>query len=214
MPIAGRQHNIRKWTEVVLLGALALYFSAFIGEDVLERETWRVDGVVRTWALAHQHRALGSFFEIVTTIGAPNPLAIVSILAALYLWRRGRPFTASTVLVAPAAALATYEITKRLYARVRPPGLGGITETGYSFPSGHATASAAICCTLAYVFWEEGIIPGAVAAVVAVVLPVLIGVSRLYLDVHWATDVLGGWSAGLLIAALSMALYRAVRRPA
>ena len=85
-------------------------------------------------------------------------------------------------------------------------------DSSYSFPSGHATVSAAVCCTLAYVLWREGFVGRWTALAFAVVVPILVGVSRLYLNVHWATDVLGGWIVGLMIAALSAALYDHHRR--
>jgi undecaprenyl-diphosphatase len=65
----------------------------------------------------------------------------------------------------------------------------------------------AVCCTLAYVFWREGFVGRTTAIVVAVLVPFIVGLSRVYLDVHWATDVLGGWCLGLLIAVLSVVLY-------
>ena len=86
-------------------------------------------------------------------------------------------------------------------------GLGGIVPSSYSFPSGHATASAAVCVTLAYVLWREGFVRRPVALAFAILVPLAAGFSRIYLNVHWATDVLGGWSAGLVIAILSIVLY-------
>jgi undecaprenyl-diphosphatase len=50
-------------------------------------------------------------------------------------------------------------------------------------------------------------LPAPVAFAVAFVAPLLIGVSRLYLDVHWATDVIGGWVAGVVIAAVARLVY-------
>jgi undecaprenyl-diphosphatase len=204
----------RDWAVVVALGTLALLAFAKVGEDVLEHETIGFDGAVQRWVIAHQYPALVKLFYWVTTAGGVGPMSAIAVLGALYLWRRGKPRVASTVLIAPAVAVGLFSAVKQLYARPRPVGLSGIVSSSYSFPSGHATASTAICCTLAYVYWREGFVSRTVALSFAIVVPLLIGISRVYLNVHWATDVLGGWSAGLLIAVLSAALYdRNRRRP-
>ncbi|MGI8547632.1 MAG: phosphatase PAP2 family protein, partial [Gemmatimonadaceae bacterium] len=97
---------------------------------------------------------------------------------------------------------------------VRPPGAVTYHITTYSFPSGHATSATAIFVTAAYVLWRERLLSRGLAISVGVAGPLLVGLSRVYLDVHWATDVLGGWAAGLFVAALSAALYDRLRRKA
>jgi membrane-associated phospholipid phosphatase len=209
--ISGRDHILRNWVAVVGLGVIALLAFAKLGEDVFEHETTVFDSTVRAWTLAHRWPPLTSFFQVVTTVGSVTPMVCYAVVGALLLWYRGRPFVASTILVAPAAAVAAYLILKNMFARSRPSGLGNILEGTYSFPSAHATSSAAICCTLAYVFWRERLVNGGTAFLIAIFIPVLVGASRVYLDVHWTTDILGGWSAGVLVAALSAALYHSNR---
>ena len=82
----------------------------------------------------------------------------------------------------------------------------------FSFPSGHATTSAAVFGTLGWVLAREGKLPRWLAVTLAVLCPLLIGFSRIYLDVHGATDVLAGWAAGAAIAALSAGVYEWGRR--
>lgn len=205
-------HWAHRWGVVVVLGIVALAAFTTLGEDVLHHETFAFDSAVRAWVLAHRPAPLQSFFLWVTTIGSVSPMVVYAIVGAFVLGFSGRPLVASTVLVAPAAAVVVYLGLKNVFARTRPTGIGTMLEGSYSFPSAHATTSAAICCTLAYVFWRERLVPGVAAMLVAVVVPLLVGTSRVYLDVHWATDVLGGWSAGLFIAALSAGLYHTSRR--
>ena len=205
-------HFAREWAVVVGLAILALAGMAKVGEDVFAHESTSFDGAVQTWILAHQSPMLVSVFYWVTTAGGIAPMCVLAVGAAAYLWYRGRRRLAVGVLFAPTIAVILFTIVKLVYARPRPVGLGGMVPSSYSFPSGHATASAAICCTLAYVYWREGIVSRRSAILFAVVVPLLVGLSRIYLNVHWTTDVLGGWSAGLLIAVLSAMLYDRSRR--
>ena len=202
----------RDWAVVVTLGVLALLGFAKVGEDVFAHESTSFDGVIQAWMLAHQHPFADRVFTWITTVGGITGMCVLALAGAAYLVVRGHRRVAGRVLVAPVVAIALFSVIKRIYARPRPLGLSGIVDSSYSFPSGHSTASAAACCTLAYVLWREGFIGRGTAWLLAVVAPLLIGLSRLYLNVHWATDVLGGWCAGLLIAVLSAALYDRHRR--
>jgi len=61
---------------------------------------------------------------------------------------------------------------------------------------------------------REGMISWTTAIVVGGGIPLIVGLSRIYLDVHWTTDVIAGWAVGLFVAALSAALYEYLRRNA
>lgn len=170
------------------------------------------DGAVQAWILAHQYPLAHGFFLWVTIAGGITSMKVLAAAGAAWLWVRGRRVGAALVLLAPVLAIPLFNILKQVYARPRPLGLGGAAETDYSFPSGHATASAAVCCTLAYIFWREGLVGGRWALAFAVLIPLIVGTSRLYLNVHWTIDVLGGWSAGLCVAGLSAVLHDRYRR--
>jgi membrane-associated phospholipid phosphatase len=71
-----------------------------------------------------------------------------------------------------------------------------------------------VVVTLCYVMAREGMISWTTAILVGGGIPLIVGLTRVYLDVHWATDVIGGWTVGLFVAALSAALYEYLRRNA
>ena len=205
-------HISRDWFGAVLLGTVALLGFAKVGEDVFAHESTSFDGTVQRWFLAHQQPVAHQLFTWITIVGGITGMEIVALLGAAFFWYHGRRQVGASVLVVPVVAISLFNIIKRIYARPRPLGLGGPVDSTYSFPSGHATASAAVCCTLAYVLWREKIIRGNAALIIAIVVPLLVGLSRLYLNVHWTTDVLGGWCAGVFVAVLGAMLYRRLGR--
>jgi undecaprenyl-diphosphatase len=199
---------------LLLLGvsAAALAACAKIGEDVLHHQTGPFDEPIRDFVLAHQNRPARGAFRVVTEAGAPGVLVPAAGLLAAWFWARRNLPIAAAVVLAPAVASGLFVSIKRAYARARPAGGAPRREQTYSFPSGHATTSAAVFGALGHVLWREKMLPRPAALTLATVPPLVIGTSRIYLDVHWATDVLGGWSVGALVAAFSGAVYERVRR--
>ena len=197
----------QEWALAVILGVAALIACAKLGEDVFAHETASFDEAIQVWVVGHQNGVISSVFLAITYMGSVGADVAAALVAAIWLWRvRGRR-VAAAALVAPTVATVLFLLIKRTFARMRPAGLGGLMLRTYSFPSGHSTASTAVWCTLAYVTWREGLTRRRAAIWIAVVPPLLVGISRVYLDVHWATDVLGGWSLGLLLAVMGGVLY-------
>ena len=171
-------------------------------------DTNPLDAAVRGWIVARQTHTGLAIAAFVSRVGSVGPMRWVGMLAAVLLFAIGRRRAALSVAAAPWLALAAYAGTRHFLPRQRPPGAAGYHEVASSFPSAHATTSGAVCFTLAYILWRERLVAGPVALLIGVVPPFCIGLSRLYLDVHWTTDVVAGWCAGLVITVVAGALYR------
>jgi len=189
----------------------AIAACAKVGEDVFNKETAPFDEPIRSWVLAHQVPAVREAFLIITRVAAPSVIIPGTAALAAWLWRQRGLSIAGAVVMSPAVSLAIFSAVKRIYRRKRPEGGARLHELTYAFPSGHAAASAAVFGTASYVLWREGMLSRGVADSVAGTGALLIGASRVYLDVHWTTDVLGGWAVGSLVAAMSAAVYERVR---
>jgi len=223
-PIGGRAqtHRVRDWfrklitfwTLIAIVSAIAIGGFADLGEDVAEQTTTTFDNAVRTWVISHQNPVVYKIAYFVTWAGSPIVMVFIAIAAGVWFYgRRGRS-KAGVVVAAPAVGGLLSAGVKLLYGRMRPAGGALLNETTYSFPSGHATTSAAVVVTLCYVLAREGMISWTTAIIVGGSIPLVVGLSRLYLDVHWTTDVVGGWTVGLFVAAMSAALYEYLRRSA
>jgi membrane-associated phospholipid phosphatase len=132
--------------------------------------------------------------------------AIVAVLAIAWNWRRGDRAEAWLWLALSLSTLALIDGLKPLVGRARPdlwPRI--IIETGCSFPSGHALAAATLYPLLARSLARARPDRAAAAYAFGFGLALFVSFGRLYLGVHWPTDVLGGWA---LAAAQTMVALR------
>jgi undecaprenyl-diphosphatase len=202
------------WTLIVLVSAIAIGVFADLGEDVAAKSTTQFDTSVRAWIMSHQNPVLYKLAYVITWIGSPAVMVFIAIAAGVWFYgQRGRS-KAGIMVAAPAVGGLISGVVKVIFGRVRPAGAALLNEKNFSFPSGHAATSAAVMVTLCYVLAREGMISWRTAIVIGGTVPLIVGLTRVYLDVHWATDVVGGWAVGLFVAALSAGLYEYVRRDA
>ncbi|MFZ0091084.1 MAG: phosphatase PAP2 family protein [Solirubrobacteraceae bacterium] len=153
------------------------------------------DDSITSWVMSHRTVALTTVARVVAALGSSKVLGPLVAVVAIALVVRGRPFPAALLILAWAGSIGLYDLTKEVVSRPRPPAsIALATAHNTSFPSGHATQSLATWATLAAIciaLWPrfKVLVPFVVACLVAA-----IGWSRVYLGVHWTTDVVCGWA--------------------
>jgi undecaprenyl-diphosphatase len=128
------------------------------------------------------------------------PIGFATVVTLLLLHR---PWTALICGIALTGASVWTYVIKVTIERARPPGEPLIVAAGFSFPSGHSLNSAVTYGIIALLVWRSDL-PAWVRVTTAVALAALvvaIGLSRIALGVHYPSDVLGGWLAGLAVVA-------------
>lgn len=159
----------------------------------------------------HRSPAVDHAMRLITRLGDPLLLLVLGVGAgAIGLWR-GRRRAAACSLATVLGAPLNYGI-KLIIRHPRPPIeflLAGSAAAGNGFPSGHAMGSCISYGFLAVLIGSSSRRrrDRAIAIVPLVLLPLLVGFSRVYLGVHWPTDVLGGWLVGALVLVGLSAAY-------
>jgi undecaprenyl-diphosphatase len=156
---------------------------------------------------------LDAYMDAATFLGSsPVLIAVVGVAVVLLVIRRRR-VEAVFLVVALVGTLVHNDMLKMLVQRPRP-GFDWAKvwpETG--FPSGHTMNSFVVYVAIALVIWQlRGRRAGIVALVLATVLTVRVGISRIYLGAHWLSDVIGGYLAGALWLLLLAAAWTLVSR--
>ncbi len=183
--------------------ALALVTLTFglISEGVINQRPFTVvDAQLSDWLQLHRSRRLTSAMFVITTLGANWPVACLTVGFLIYLFSRRRHYWIAAVLSSVFGGMLLNPILKLAFQRPRPSFTEPLsTFTGYSFPSGHTMTATVFFGVVAAYFVAQT--PDCrrrvLIALLAGLLIVLVGFSRMYLGAHYLTDVLGAMAEGL-----------------
>jgi membrane-associated phospholipid phosphatase len=185
-----------------LLATLAACTLAFaqLAEEMAGGELMSIDRTVAVWLHTHATGFATKLLSTVTRLGGAQVLLAVTLLAALALLLRRRVAHAALMGASFGGGEALNWALKAAFERPRPKFSDPLaTAAGFSFPSGHAMASITVYGALAFVIAASVGSRRAQLLVLssAIVLVLAIGFSRVYLGVHYASDVLAAYCAGL-----------------
>lgn len=162
------------------------------------------DQYFQEWLQVRQEHSLTEFFSFLTQFGSPVFLLAISLVVFLWLMRSNRRLEAIATCICLLSAWLLMDMLKLLIARPRPIGEALTIAAGFSFPSGHAMLSMAYYGFLAILLLKQ--YPGRRSRLAALIIFVLIfgiGFSRIYLNVHYLSDVLAGFVFGLLVLGMN-----------
>lgn len=206
----------------LLLVVLAVWSFVALADNVSDGDAqhfdeWAVRALRRADDLA---RPIGPNWLIevgrdLTSLGGGAVLTLLTFTVAGYLWIERKSHAAWLVLISALGGLLMMTVLKGLYQRPRPDLVPHLTTVSMSsFPSGHSMLAATVYLTLGILlaqFVTERMLK-AYCLLVALSLTFLVGVSRVYLGVHYPTDVLAGWAAGLAWALICWLIARYLQR--
>ena len=201
------------------IAAAALAGNVFgdIAERVQDQSTklHEIDGSVYAWARETHTSGATGFFTLMTVIGTPGGLAAIAVGVAVWLATQQRWRWIAYLFVTGAVGGLLNLWLKSMFARARPELAEALRDAhGYSFPSGHAMGSTMLFGALSYLAlrvlrswrWRSIVIAFNASMIVG------IATSRIYLGVHWISDIAGGIAAGMVWLTATTVAYETFRR--
>ena len=196
-----------------LTGSAFLYVAELMREQNPYLES--VDQAVWRWARGVRDPGATGFFVAFTYLGTGVGLGLVVLIVSAVLLLRGHPrWTLFLMVTALGGGLLNHGL-KLIFARSRPDMADALWRShSYAFPSGHAMGSLVVFGAMAYLVMRASASWRVRSAAVALALTVVgaISFSRIYLGVHWLSDIVAGVSAGLVWLATTTATYEVYRR--
>lgn len=210
LDVWGRRSDPRLHVQLALVAlfSVALWGLGLVVEDYVTGDPLvRWDVEFSRWLHEHSSATLVSAFDVITLAGNIAVLAVLMAGVLAYLLRRGRVNEAAILVFGAVGVEILNPLLKLLFQRPRPE-LAYVHLETYSFPSGHAAGSAAIYALVLYLLARHARTRWQVTAAAGyVVVVTVVGFSRLYLEVHYLSDVLAGTALGAAWASACLFAY-------
>lgn len=220
--LLGRHHADSNLLVLFLLAAAGVLVFLLLASEVREGEVFGVD----RWLIqglrnpADPSVPIGPFWlrralTDITALGGSPVLTLLTLMSAGYLLAARKAATAAFLVAAISTGAIASNLLKLIFSRPRPDVVAHLVDTySTSFPSGHAMNSAIVFLTLGALLAraEADRAVRVYLMAVALFLTLIIGFSRIYLGVHWPSDVLAGWCVGASWAILCSWVARALQR--
>jgi undecaprenyl-diphosphatase len=180
---------------------------------VAEKEDW-FDSKAFTFLQGYSTPVIIQIFSVITFLGSTWFVFAGYCVIVIYLLANRRKEDAlNTTIIAISSSFLLFGL-KNYFARHRPEAPLFEALTNYSFPSGHALTSFILCCVLILLLRKSGWSKGwrISLSILLVLISLLIGISRIVLRYHYASDVIAGYCAGLAWVILSQFLLKKIRK--
>ncbi|MBS4176669.1 phosphatase PAP2 family protein [Lederbergia citrea] len=197
---------------IALVGTgIFLFLAATLNSSALERFDLSIIKPVQ----AMISPSLTTFFLFITFFGSVKGVALMTIVFfSIVFFTRNRLLALYLVISVAIGAGVFNRLLKAIFKRERPDILQLVKEHGFSFPSGHAMGSVIFFGGVIFVLykmygWNRTALTG---SIIASVLIILIGLSRIYLGVHYPSDVIAGYAAGTLWIGIGSIIFGLVEK--
>ena len=195
-----------KW----IIAFLCLIIVLMMLEDIFENEQLTLDMVVyRLVILNLRSEPLTVIMKVITNLSSAYVLIAIAIGTLLFIKNKKVGVCVTSNLV---IATLLNQLLKYIIQRPRPEGYRLIVESGYSFPSGHSMVSMAFYGLIIYLIWKmvkNKRIKYVACGILGFLIP-MIGFSRIYLGVHYASDVIGGFAISIVYLLLFTNMTRSI----
>lgn len=196
----------------LVLGVLFVIMMVLVGAD---RIAWFDQSIIDA-VQGMENEGLTRIMKGFTFLGSSLVATLLSVIAFLFLWLVLRHRKELLMFLLSVGGSEIWNIIiKNWMQRQRPNTHRLIEISGFSFPSGHSMAAFALYGTLTYLLWRHiPALAGRIAMIViGVALTLLIGISRIYLGVHYPSDVFGGYLASATWLMLSIYIFEKYWKP-
>ena len=192
---------------ILLISIIALFFLDLY--FILSGYSKTIDSNVAIYFANHNNIFLTNIFKFISFICSPKFMILINLCLFIFIILK-KKYKLFLIDIASMTSVVVNNILKIIIKRERPKFLVLVNETSYSFPSGHSMISILFFGSIIYLVNKYNIKYKKTITILLSIFIILVGLSRLYLGVHFLTDVIGGYLCGFVTLIIIIMIFERV----